>query len=78
MADSSPDALASVLADLSSAVKDEHEQASQDERDAAFEVLGDHLTASGYAAWQREHGAGEGSSPRRHDDDEARQRHGDT
>jgi hypothetical protein len=75
---SSPDALASVLADLSSAAKDEHEQASQDEQDAAFEVLGDHLTANGYAAWQREHGAGEGSSPRSHDDEEALQHHGDT
>jgi hypothetical protein len=51
--------LACALADLSSAAKDEHEREEQDEQAQAFAALGDHLTARGYAAWQREHGGGE-------------------
>jgi hypothetical protein len=41
------------LADLTHAATAEHEQASRDERDAAFEPLGDVLTSRGYAAWRR-------------------------
>ena len=43
------------LADLTSAAKDEHEREEQDERDAAFDVLGDVLTSRGYTAWRRHH-----------------------
>jgi hypothetical protein len=53
MGDSSPEALTSVLADLAHSAKDEHEQTTQDDQSAAFEVLGDHLTASGYEAGRR-------------------------
>lgn len=57
MDDSVPAELAPALAEPSGAAKDEYErdeQASQDELYAAIsEMLGDHLTARGYAAWLR-------------------------
>ena len=47
-------ALKKALADLNPTPRRaEHEQASRDERDAAFEPLGDVLTSRGYAAWRR-------------------------
>lgn len=58
MDDPFPDELAPALAEPSSAAKDEHdreEQARQDELYAeTAAVLGDWLTARGYAAWQRD------------------------
>jgi hypothetical protein len=54
-----PAEVAPALAELTAAAKDEHdreEQARQDELQAAvLEMLGDNLTARGYAAWRRDH-----------------------
>ena len=48
------------LADLARAAKDEHEREEQDEQARAFEVIGDHLTAGGFEAWQRDQDVDQG------------------